>query len=159
MKTYGGWGYGRTLSLTSALDGVGSQRHTPAAVPPGTKPDTHCIGGPQGRCGRVRKISPPPGFDPRTVQSVASCCTHLKPGNRWRRMVSLTFPPLYPWVLGPRYPPNIRLGGPHGRSGCCKTPREEKLPIQLIVKKSATKVTKRCWMEVACNEHPRDCRV
>jgi hypothetical protein len=29
-------------------------------------------GGPQGRSGQVRKISPPPGFDPRTVQPVAS---------------------------------------------------------------------------------------
>ena len=28
--------------------------------------------GPQGRFGQVRKISPPPGFDPRTVQPVAS---------------------------------------------------------------------------------------
>ena len=30
------------------------------------------LGGPQGRSGRVQKISPPPGFDPRTVQPVAS---------------------------------------------------------------------------------------
>jgi len=30
------------------------------------------LGGPQGRSERVRKISPPPGFDPRTVQPVAS---------------------------------------------------------------------------------------
>jgi hypothetical protein len=30
------------------------------------------LGGPQGRYGRLRKISPPPGFDPRTVQPVAS---------------------------------------------------------------------------------------
>jgi len=30
------------------------------------------MGGSQGRSGRVRKISPPPGFDPRTVQPVAS---------------------------------------------------------------------------------------
>ena len=30
------------------------------------------LGGPQGRSGQVRKISPPPGFDPRTVQRVAS---------------------------------------------------------------------------------------
>jgi hypothetical protein len=29
-------------------------------------------GGPQGRSGRLRKISPPPGFDPQTVQPVAS---------------------------------------------------------------------------------------
>jgi len=31
------------------------------------------LGGPQGRCGRVRKFSaPPPGFDPRTVESVVN---------------------------------------------------------------------------------------
>jgi hypothetical protein len=30
------------------------------------------LGGPQGRSGQVRTIQPPPGFDPRTVQSVAS---------------------------------------------------------------------------------------
>ena len=30
------------------------------------------LGGPQGRSGQVRKISPPLGFDPRTVQPVAS---------------------------------------------------------------------------------------
>ena len=29
------------------------------------------LGGPQGRSGQVQKISPPPGFDPRTVQPVA----------------------------------------------------------------------------------------
>jgi hypothetical protein len=29
-------------------------------------------GGPQGRSGRLREISPPPGFDHRTVQAVAS---------------------------------------------------------------------------------------
>jgi hypothetical protein len=33
------------------------------------------LGGPQGRSGRVRKNSPPPGFDSRTVQPVASRCT------------------------------------------------------------------------------------
>ena len=30
------------------------------------------LGEPQGRSGQVRKISPPPGFDPLTVQPVAS---------------------------------------------------------------------------------------
>ena len=30
------------------------------------------LGGPQGRSGQVRKISPPPEFDPRTVQPVGS---------------------------------------------------------------------------------------
>jgi len=31
----GEWRYICTLSLTSALDGVGGQRHDPAALPPG----------------------------------------------------------------------------------------------------------------------------
>jgi hypothetical protein len=30
------------------------------------------LGGPQGRFRRVRKFLPPPGFDPRTIQAVAS---------------------------------------------------------------------------------------
>jgi len=57
---------------------VGGQRHAPAALPPGKRPGTHCIGGCvglQGLSGLVRKISPPPGFDPWTVQSVAGRCT------------------------------------------------------------------------------------
>ena len=54
--------------------GVGGQHHTPAALPPGkTQYPLHKrLGGPQGRSGRVGKISPPPGFDPRTVQPVES---------------------------------------------------------------------------------------
>jgi len=46
------------------------QRHAQADLPPG---ETRYLlyrrlGGLQGRSGRVRKISPPPGFDPWTVQ-------------------------------------------------------------------------------------------
>ena len=53
---------------------VGGQRHAPAALPPGKTryPLYRRLGGPQGRSGRVRKISPPPAFDLRTVQPVAS---------------------------------------------------------------------------------------
>ena len=36
------WLYSSTLSLTSALDGVGSQRHGPAALPPEKTWYTHC---------------------------------------------------------------------------------------------------------------------
>ena len=63
-----------TLSLTSALDEVGSQRHAPTALSPGKirYPLYKKLGGPQGRSGQVRKISPPPRFDPRTVQPVDS---------------------------------------------------------------------------------------
>jgi hypothetical protein len=30
------------------------------------------LGGPQGRSRQVRKVSPPPGFNPRTVQPIRS---------------------------------------------------------------------------------------
>ena len=54
---------------------VGGQRHAPATLPPGQTryPLYRSLGGPQGRSGQVRKISPPPpGFDPQIVQPVAS---------------------------------------------------------------------------------------
>jgi len=49
------------LSLTSAIDGVGGQRHAPAVLPQGKTRYLLCrsLGRPQGRSGRVRKISPP----------------------------------------------------------------------------------------------------
>jgi len=53
--------------------GVGGQRHAHATLPAGDPvPIYRRLGGPQGRYGRVRKISPQPEFDPRTVQPVAS---------------------------------------------------------------------------------------
>jgi hypothetical protein len=67
-------GYSSTLSLTSALYGVSGQRHAPASLPTGKTyyPLYRRLGGSQDRSGRVRKISPPSRFDPRTVQPVAS---------------------------------------------------------------------------------------
>jgi len=63
--------------------GVGDKRHAPAALPPGITqyPLYSRLGGPQGRSTRVQKISPPPEFDLRTVQPVASLvsqkvCSH-----------------------------------------------------------------------------------
>ena len=52
--------YSFTLPSTSALDEVGGQRYAPAALPPGKTryPLYRRLGGPQGRSGRVRKISP-----------------------------------------------------------------------------------------------------
>ena len=58
--------------------GVGGQRHAPAALPSGKGPGTHfmrTLDGPQGRSGGMRKISPPPGFDPRNLEPLASRCT------------------------------------------------------------------------------------
>jgi hypothetical protein len=53
---------------------VVGKRHAPAIVPTGKTryPLYRRLGGLQSRSGQVRKISPPPGFDPRTVQPEAS---------------------------------------------------------------------------------------
>jgi hypothetical protein len=72
---------GRGIVLLSldlgARRGVGGQHHAPAALPSVKIRYPLCrrLGGPQGRSGRVRKISPPPGFDSRTVQPVAGYYT------------------------------------------------------------------------------------
>jgi hypothetical protein len=54
--------------------GMGFQFHALAALPLGKT--RHLLysrlGGPQGWSGQVWKISPPPGFDPRTIQPVAN---------------------------------------------------------------------------------------
>jgi hypothetical protein len=53
---------------------VGGQLHAPAALPTGMTryPLYKRLGRSQGWSGRVLKISPPPEFDPRTIQLVAS---------------------------------------------------------------------------------------
>jgi hypothetical protein len=71
----GEYRYSSTLSLTLALDEGGWSTPRPGRFTPGKEtryPLYRRLGGPQGRSGRVRKISPPSGFDPRTVQLVAS---------------------------------------------------------------------------------------
>ena len=54
--------------------GVGGQHHAPAVLPPRKTryPLYRKFGGTQGRSGQMQNISPPPEFDPRTVQPVAS---------------------------------------------------------------------------------------
>ena len=59
--------------MTTALEGVRGQRHAPAALYARERP--HCTGGwvgPRAGLDRCGKSRPPPGFDPRTVQPVAS---------------------------------------------------------------------------------------
>jgi len=61
--------------MTTALEwGEGSASRPSCSLPPGKTryPLYRRLGEPQGRSGQVRKISPPPGFDPRTVQPVVS---------------------------------------------------------------------------------------
>ena len=58
---------------TKTLDGSGWSTPRPGRFTPGKEtqyPLYKRLGGSQGRSGR--KLSPPPGFDPRTFQPVAS---------------------------------------------------------------------------------------
>jgi hypothetical protein len=69
--------YSSALSLTSALDDGRGGWLTPRPDRFTHGKETRCplyrrLGEPQGRSGRVRKISPPLGFDPRTVQVLRS---------------------------------------------------------------------------------------
>jgi hypothetical protein len=66
-----------TPSATRHQKEVGGQHHAPATSPPEKTCYTvyRRLVGSQGRSGRLRKISTPPGFDPRTVQPVASSYT------------------------------------------------------------------------------------
>ena len=54
--------------------GEGSASRPGRSLPPGKTRYPLCmrLGGPQDRSGQVRKISPPQGFNPRTVRPVAS---------------------------------------------------------------------------------------
>jgi hypothetical protein len=56
--------YSYIISLISALDGVGGQRHVPATLPTGKTryPLYRRLDGLQGRSGQVRKIPPPTGI-------------------------------------------------------------------------------------------------
>ena len=62
----------------------------PGRFLPRERPGIHCTGGWVGpragldRCGESR---PPPGFDPRTVQPVASRCTEYATRPTWRHIV------------------------------------------------------------------------
>jgi len=51
--------YSYTLSLTSAIEGVGGQGNAPAALPPGMNryPLYRRLGGPQGRYGRAENLA------------------------------------------------------------------------------------------------------
>ena len=74
--------------------GMGGQRHSPAAFPLGKRPGIPCTGGWVGLragldgCGKSR---PPPGFDPRTVQPVASRYTdYAIPASVWLTTTYIT---------------------------------------------------------------------
>jgi len=62
--------YSSSLSLTSALDGGWWPTPCPDSPEKTRYSWNRRLGESEGRFGRVRKISPSPGFDPRIAQSV-----------------------------------------------------------------------------------------
>jgi len=73
-RPYGPQGEYYSLLTTALERGEVSASRPGRSLPPRKTryPLYRRLGGPQGRSGQRRKISPPPGFDPRTVQPVAS---------------------------------------------------------------------------------------
>ena len=72
-----------SLSLTSALHGLVSQRHAPVALPPGKTAGTHCIGSRAGLdgCGKSRSYRDSiPG--PSTPQRVAVTTELSQPSKK-----------------------------------------------------------------------------
>lgn len=59
--------------------GVGGQCHAMVALPPGERSGTRSkagwVGPRAGGLENVNKISSPPGFNPQTIQAIASCFT------------------------------------------------------------------------------------
>jgi hypothetical protein len=81
---------------------MGNQRHAPAALLSGKTryPLYRGLGWPQGRSGKVRKISPPPGFDTPTVQPVSSRYTDSAISTLLvplRTSLNLTRVPCFKW--------------------------------------------------------------
>ena len=70
---------------------VGGKHHAPVALPPTKTPYPLYmrVGRPQGRSGRVRKISPPPEFEPRTVQLVANRYTNCAIPAQFKRYLDV----------------------------------------------------------------------
>jgi hypothetical protein len=88
------------------------------------------LGGPKGRSGQARKISPPPAFDPRNVQPVVSHYTywatrptlvhlvsfiiikkHMEGFRNYRISRARRIPWFWPSVLSPRTPGRSTLLG------------------------------------------------
>ena len=68
----GEWRYSSTLSSNSALYEGEWLTPRPSRFTPAKANRYRRLGGPEGQCEQDRKISPPPGVDPQTVQPVTS---------------------------------------------------------------------------------------
>jgi len=72
---------------------VGGWHHAPAASLPAMSwyPLCRRLGEPQGRSGRMRKISAPTGFDPRTSPYLVANTDYAMQAHSGNEMVNITF--------------------------------------------------------------------
>jgi hypothetical protein len=92
-----------TLFYILALEwGEGLASHPGRFIHPGNTryPLYRRRGGSQGWSGQVQKNSPPPGFDPRTVQLVASRYTDWATGSYSMQIFTLTLSLLMSYIYG-----------------------------------------------------------
>jgi hypothetical protein len=112
-------------------DGVGGEHHAPAALAPGKRPGTHCTGGwvgPRAGLDGCGKSRPQSGFDPRTVQPVATYQEYFLGGKGGRCVRLTTLPPLCAYCHETWEPqPRGTLRACPGLWWDCST-----LPLQLI---------------------------
>jgi hypothetical protein len=75
--------------ITTLKGGEGSASRPGRSLPPGKTRYLlyRRLGGPQSRSGQMRKISPPPGFDLRTVQPLASRYTNYTTWPTYRQVI------------------------------------------------------------------------
>jgi hypothetical protein len=97
---------------------VGGQRYCRGRFSPGKTRYPLCrrLRGPQSRSGQVRKISPPPGLDPRTVQPVESLYTD------WALQASQLLLFIYLFIILIQKVKRIRRGAWSSHSGHVSEP-------------------------------------
>jgi hypothetical protein len=93
--------------MTSAREGGAGSASRPGRSLPLVKtwyPLYRRLGGPQGRSGQVQKISPPWGFDPRTVQPIANRYTdYANRPTTWSQTIRQSLKPLISLSLSGLY--------------------------------------------------------
>jgi len=99
LPSWQGWGDGSRGIALPFLEPrrqlrVVDERHVPAALRQGMRPDFHCPGswvGLEAGLHYVKKISCPPGFERRTVQWVASHYTAYVTLATFRELYSIKY--------------------------------------------------------------------
>jgi hypothetical protein len=146
--------------MTTTLEGgKGSASRPGRYLPPGKTryPLYRRLGGPQGQSGQVRKISPLPGFDPRTVQPVTSryndYATTLLDSNKLPtgcNNFSIYYPDVYLFSWSGQLPARLRTQHYCHHDTMVK-PEAATAVIELLMMGGKTPET--CWAVSKCQDN------